>query len=96
MKEINLEELKNIELNMLIDFAKFCDDNNFTYYLSGGTLLGAIRHRGFIPWDDDIDIMMPREDYNKAIKTYKLKFKLYTIFLRSSIIIPLILFLISV
>ena len=71
MKEINLEELKNIELNMLIDFAKFCDDNNFTYYLSGGTLLGAIRHRGFIPWDDDIDIMMPREDYNKAIKTYK-------------------------
>lgn len=71
MKKISLDEMKKIELNMLIDFAKFCDDNNFTYYLSGGSLLGAVRHKGFIPWDDDIDIMMPREDYNKALKTYK-------------------------
>ncbi|WP_303997432.1 phosphorylcholine transferase LicD [Megamonas hypermegale] len=71
MKEISLNEQKKIQLEMLVDFANFCDENNITYYLSGGTLLGAIRHKGFIPWDDDIDIMMPREDYERALKMYK-------------------------
>ncbi|MCC8051470.1 MAG: LicD family protein [Clostridiales bacterium] len=66
MKEITqLEELKQIELEIMKKIHKFCVDNNITYFLSYGTLIGAIRHQGFIPWDDDIDIEMFREDYNK-------------------------------
>ncbi|MEZ9303315.1 LicD family protein [Vibrio breoganii] len=55
-------------LNMLIAFDKFCEQHNLTYYLSGGTLLGAVRHKGFIPWDDDIDINMPRPDCEKLME----------------------------
>lgn len=66
--KINLEEVKKIELNILIDFANFCNSNNLKYYLGYGTLLGAMRHKGFIPWDDDIDVLMPRADYNRFIE----------------------------
>ena len=52
MREINIDELKKIEYDMLVDFAKFCDKNNLIYFLSSGTLLGAVRHHDFIPWDD--------------------------------------------
>ena len=61
MKEISLEELKQIEYDILLSIDNFCQDNNLIYYLWGGTLLGAVRHHGFIPWDDDIDIVMPRK-----------------------------------
>lgn len=71
LKQLTVDECKKISLDILIDVAKFCDENNITYYLSVGTLLGAIRHSGFIPWDDDIDIMMPRPDYNRFLESYK-------------------------
>lgn len=75
MKKLTLTEIKTIELNILIDFDEFCKKNNLRYYLSGGTLLGAIRHKGFIPWDDDIDLCMSRKDYEKLIDIFPDKYK---------------------
>lgn len=63
MEIIKEDELKRIELEILNAFDAFCHENNLVYFLTGGTLLGAVRHKGFIPWDDDIDVAMPREDY---------------------------------
>lgn len=70
MKTISFEETKQIELEILLKVADFCDQHGLRYYLAYGTLIGAIRHKGFIPWDDDIDIQMPREDYNKLIELF--------------------------
>lgn len=70
MKKLNLTEIKQRELNILLFFDHFCGKYNLRYYLAGGTLLGAIRHKGFIPWDDDIDVCMPRNDYNRMIEIY--------------------------
>lgn len=70
IKEIHVDELKSIQLDMLKDIDRFCTDHKIRYSLAFGTLLGAVRHKGFIPWDDDIDIMMPREDYECFLKDY--------------------------
>ncbi len=63
-----LRELQLIELNILKEIDRICKKHNIKYYLGEGTLLGAIRHQGFIPWDDDLDIVMPRKDYEQFIK----------------------------
>ena len=65
MREILLDELKKIQLDILIRIHDFCMQNGINYSLSSGTLIGAIRHKGYIPWDDDIDIYMLRPDFDK-------------------------------
>lgn len=72
MKEIiDDREYKKIILDILINFHTFCEKNDLKYFLFGGTLIGAIRHKGFIPWDDDIDVCMLRDDYERFISLYK-------------------------
>lgn len=61
-KELTLDDRKQVQLEMLIEIDAFCREHNIKYSLSCGTLIGAIRHKGFIPWDDDVDITMPYED----------------------------------
>lgn len=62
---LTLEEIHQRELKMLKLFVKICEEHDLKYYLAGGTLLGAVRHQGFIPWDDDIDVLMPRPEYER-------------------------------
>ena len=70
LRELTDDESKSLKsaiLEIYKDVSVLCDKHNLTYMMSGGTCLGAIRHQGFIPWDDDLDIMMPRKDYNQLI-----------------------------
>ena len=71
MKEMTHKEVKQLQLDILSSVHDFCDSNGLRYSLAGGTLLGAVRHKGFIPWDDDIDILMPRPDYELFIQKYQ-------------------------
>ena len=75
--EITFDERKKIQLKMLEEIDDFCRSHNIKYTIAYGTLIGAIRHKGFIPWDDDVDIMMPKSDlikFKKEFKSNSLKF----------------------
>lgn len=67
MKEITLQEMQQIELKLLLELDRVCQKNGLRYYMDGGTLLGAVCYDGFIPWDDDIDVKMPRPDYERLL-----------------------------
>ena len=69
--ELSVDRCKQIELEVLKYIKELCEKNHLKYYLMFGTLLGAVRHKGFIPWDDDIDILMPYEDYRKLLEIDK-------------------------
>lgn len=70
MQKISTEELKKIQLDILDEVTKFCEQKNIRMSLGYGTLLGAIRHKGYIPWDDDVDILMPYSDYKRFLKEF--------------------------
>lgn len=71
MRQItDITELRKIQIDILDNVVGFCDNHGIRYSLSSGTLLGAIRHKGYIPWDDDVDLYMHRNDYNRFIKEY--------------------------
>ena len=71
MKTVSDSELKTIELEILREVAAFCDAHGVRYYLACGTALGAVRHDGFIPWDDDIDLALPRPDYERFLSLFR-------------------------
>ena len=72
MKKIeDIQELREIQMGILDYVHQFCEENSITYFLSSGSLLGAVRHGGYIPWDDDIDIYMPRKDYERLLCEFK-------------------------
>ena len=89
MKEFTNEDIKSVSLEILDQVHDFCIKNNIKYSLFYGTLLGAVRHKGFIPWDDDIDIAMPRKDYNRFLKTFKTnELKVYSCETDSKYVLP--------
>jgi lipopolysaccharide cholinephosphotransferase len=67
-RELSIESVKKLSIDILKYIKDICEENDLRYYLAYGTLIGAIRHKGFIPWDDDIDIYMPRMDFMKLLK----------------------------
>lgn len=82
MRKLSVNEVKKIQLNILDVTTEFCNKHNINYWLDSGTLLGAIRHNGYIPWDDDIDIAMLRPDYDRFLELFNLdntRYKAYSI-----------------
>ena len=70
-----MKEVWAVELDLLNKLLEVCKKHNISVFASGGTMLGAVRHKGFIPWDDDIDMMMFREDYEKLCLVAPLEFR---------------------
>ena len=72
MKRItDIQELRSLQMGILDHVHRFCEQHGLTYFLSSGKLIGAVRHKGYIPWDDDLDIYMPRRDYERFLQTYR-------------------------
>ena len=71
MRKLSSDEIKRIELSIMKELDRICREHGLTYSLAYGTALGAVRHGGFIPWDDDIDIVMPRPDYERLLSLFK-------------------------
>lgn len=71
MKKMTLQEIQQLNLEMMKEIHAFCVKKGLRYSLAYGSMIGAIRHKGFIPWDDDIDIMMPRPDYERFTREYR-------------------------
>ena len=71
MRKIDLQECKKIQLQILDEIVRICKENDFQYSLAYGSMIGAVRHKGYIPWDDDIDIYVYRKDYDKLIALLK-------------------------
>ena len=69
-KELSLDEVRSIQLEILEYIDYVCKENKIEYWLDGGTLIGAVRHGGYIPWDDDIDIIIRRKDYDRALQLF--------------------------
>lgn len=71
MEALSIEEVRHVQLGVLAEFDLMCRSHGLTYYLAYGTLLGAVRHGGYIPWDDDIDVMMHRQDYDRLPSVFE-------------------------
>ena len=69
-KITDIHELRQIQMGILDEVHQYCEAHSLRYFLSSGTLIGAVRHKGYIPWDDDIDIYMPRQDYEQFLQCY--------------------------
>ncbi|MBQ8907584.1 MAG: LicD family protein [Clostridia bacterium] len=81
-REATVEEVKAIQLNILKCVKEFCTENNIRFFLMYGTLLGAVRHKGYIPWDDDVDICMLKEDYKKFTQLFNASQERYRVYSR--------------
>lgn len=76
-KELSLRQIWDIQVSILNYFSEYCKRNDLSFFLAGGTLLGAIRHQGFVPWDDDVDIVMPRPDWERFMSMNRIEFGPY-------------------
>lgn len=81
---IDIKEMQSIQIDIMRKIHEFCEEKGISYYMSHGSLIGAIRHRGFIPWDDDIDIFMTREEYEQFCEVFPLEQERYGLELANS------------